>query len=94
MIDRTDQIELAIKEIASSQKDMKREIKCISDTWHEFTAAYMPHIKRQAESEKERAALVKALIEKGLLLSIIAVVGFVCSAVWSHVQTLFHITSK
>lgn len=94
MSDRLELIENLTQELLKGQREVRRDLKCIVDTWAEFQSNYGEHLKQSVRREKDRAELRKAIIEKGLILALVAVVGFVATASWHEVQSVFMAAKK
>ena len=66
----------------TNQREMKREVGCIVKTWEEFNGTYGTLLEAQLKREKAREKLRDALIEKGLLVALVATLGFLATASW------------
>ena len=75
----------AITEIARMQREMRREIQCIRETWQGFNDAYLPHLKASIEREMARAKLRDAIIEKTTIGAVWACIIFLASAAWHQI---------
>jgi len=68
-----------------NQREIKREMICMVKTWDAFHGTYGNFLKEELERAQDRAKLRKAMIEKGMMLALVAVVGFVLMATWEKI---------
>jgi len=68
-----------------NQREMKREMGCMVKTWEEFHGTYGAFLSEELRRSQERAKLRTAVIEKGVILALCAVAGFMAMAIWEKV---------
>ena len=82
-----EKMEQGLAALEKEHKATKRDIQCITKTWDEFTAEYLPYMKMLVQREKDRADLRRAIIKHGTIVAIGAVMVFVLQAVVNEVIT-------
>ena len=85
MEQRLEALERSSQALLESLREVRREIKCIRETWGDFNEAYMPHLKLTVKREQDREKLREAIIEKGLLGALFALATFVGASMWEHI---------
>jgi len=86
MEDRLIALETSSQELLRGQKELRRDVRCIVDTWHDFHGTYGEHLKQSVAREKEIAALRKAVIEKTVVGALWACFAFLAIASWHQLQ--------
>ena len=88
MEDRLIALESSSQELLKGQKELRRDVKCIVDTWHEFHGTYGEHLKQSVAREREMSELRKAIIEKTVVGALWVCLSFLAIASWHQVQNL------
>jgi len=85
--ERLEALERSAQELLAGQREVRKDVRCIVNTWGEFQSTYGEYLKIALRREKDRAELRKAIIEKTLVAAIFALFVFVATASWHEIQS-------
>jgi hypothetical protein len=88
MEERLIALESSSQELLRGQKELRRDVKCIVETWQDFHGTYGEHLKLSVAREQERAKLRQAVIEKTTVGALWALFGFLAIAAWHQIQNV------
>lgn len=85
-----EELKASIKELIRSQREMRKELSCIRETWEKFSDAYIPHLRLSVERDQKRAKLQDAIIEKTTIGALSAILAFIFYGVWNQIKAMLH----
>jgi hypothetical protein len=85
MEDRLIALENSSQALLQGQREIRRDVKCIVDTWHDFHGTYGEHLRQSVEREEELAKLRRAVIEKTVVGAVWACLVFLAVSAYHQV---------
>lgn len=80
-------LEASSQELLRGQKEVRREVKCIRETWDQFSEINLPYLKLAIQRETRNAKLREAIIEKTFTGFVYATIVFMIGLI-HHQWTL------
>ena len=81
-----DELTRSVKDMRRSQLELNKKVDCIVESIHTFQETWEGTLKVAKDNQIQNAQLKQALIEKGLVGSVWAVMAFLAYASWEYVR--------